>query len=97
LSNIFKSIYPSKVPIPKVPISAPPPPAPTGLGASVGGVGAYTNRPARNELRGYRRWGYPGAFGLPTALLWAEAALVDAEDEDDLADLEAVEEDLWGS
>lgn len=97
MSNIFKSIYPSKVPIPKVPISAPPPPAPTGLGASVGGVGAYTNRPARNELRGYRRWGYPGAFGLPTALLWAEAALVDAEDEDDLADLEAVEEDLWGS
>jgi hypothetical protein len=96
LSSFLKSIYPTKVLIPKVPIS-PPPPAPIGLGASVGGVGAYINRPARNELRGYRRWGYPGAFGVPTALLWAEAALVDAEDEDDLADLEAVEEDLWGS
>jgi hypothetical protein len=63
----------------------------------VGSVGAYINRPTRNELRGYRRWGYPGAFVVPAALLWAEAALVDAEDEDDLADVEAVEEDLWGS
>jgi hypothetical protein len=49
----------------------------------------------RNELRGYRRWGYPGAFAVPVALLWADAALVDAVDADDLADLAAVEEDLW--
>jgi hypothetical protein len=61
----------------------------------VGGAGPFTNRLARNELRGYRRWGYPGAFAMPAAMLWAEAALVDAED--DQEDMEAVEEDLWGS
>jgi hypothetical protein len=90
LSNFLKNIHP--MPIPKPPIAPPAPPA--ALGAGVG-PGSCLTRPARNELRGYRRWGYPGAFGVPTALLWAEAALVDAEDGDDLAELDA--EDLWGS
>jgi hypothetical protein len=84
------------MPISKPPIALPgPPAAPNAPGTGVG-PGSCLTRPARNELRGYRRWGYPGAFAVPAALLWAEAAFVDAEDGDDLAELDAVEEDLWG-
>ncbi len=67
----------------------------TAIPSNVGSAGSFTSRVPRNELRGYRRWGYPGAFAVPVALLWADAALVDAVDADDLADLAAVEEDLW--
>jgi hypothetical protein len=91
LSNFLKNIHPMS--IPKLLIATPAPPAALGVGV---GPGSCLTRLARNELRGYRRWGYPGAFGVPTALLWAEAALADAEDGDDLGDLEVAEEDLWG-
>jgi hypothetical protein len=94
LSNFLKNIHP--MPILKLPIAQPAPPTASNvLGIGVG-PGSCLTRLARNELRGYRRWGYPGAFGVPTTLLWTEAALADAEAEDDLAELDAVEEDLWG-
>jgi hypothetical protein len=87
LSNFLNTkIYHATVLMPR--------PAVPAIAIGVGSVGSYTTRPDRNELRGYRRWGYPGAFAVPAALLWADAAIVDAEDE--LEDMEALEEDLWG-
>jgi len=87
LSNSLSTkIYHTTVSMPR--------PAARAIPIGVISAGSYTTRTYRNELRGYRRWGYPGAFAVPAALLWADAAIVDAEDE--LEDMEALEEDLWG-
>lgn len=60
----------------------------------------HSTRESRLEFRSRSRWGYFGGFDTPGALLWAEAAYITAEVEDNGGGLEypetAVVDDLWG-